>query len=226
MVAYLACPYSHKDPLVKRKRHKVVNQTVHALLAKGIQVYSPLTHNIPINNLGFDGDWLKWSPFDHEMLSRCDKLIVLKLPGWEASKGVQAEINKAKELNLAIEWMEPLEFDDSDKSLESLIERLSHEFKEREWDKFHSPKNLAMNVAVELGELTEHFRWLTEEESYVKDPELLQKISDEIGDVFITLTTLANKLHIDPVKAAHDKLTKVCERYTVEKSKGSCQKIK
>mgnify|MGYP000945932908 CR=1 FL=1 len=226
MVAYLACPYSHKDPRIQRKRLKQVNQTVHELLSQGIHVYSPLTHNVPINDLGFNGDWLKWSSFDHEMLSRCDRLIVLKLPGWEDSKGVKAEIEKAKELNLCIEWMEPLQLDVKDESLESLVDRLTHEFKEREWDKFHSPKNLAMNAAVELGELIEHFRWLTEEESYVKDPELLQKISDEIGDVFITLVTLADKLNIDPVKAAHGKLTQVCERYTIEKSKGSCKKIK
>lgn len=225
MVAYLACPYSHKDARIQRKRHKLVNQTVHALLNEGIKVYSPLTHNIPINDLGFNGDWLKWSSHDHEMLSRCDKLIVLKLPGWDESKGVKAEIEKAKGLDLPIEYMEPLDLDESDATLESLVDRLSHEFQERDWDKFHSPKNLVMNAAVEMGELTEHFRWLTEEESYVKEVDLKNKISDEIGDVFITLVTLANKLNIDPVKAAHDKLTKICARYTVEKSKGSCKKI-
>lgn len=203
----------------------IANQTVYALQSKGIQVYSPLTHNIPINHLGFNGDWIKWSSFDHEMLSRCDKLIVLKLPGWEESKGVNAEINKAKELNLAIEWLDPFTDDSSDNSLESLLERLLCEFKEREWDQFHSPKNLAMNVAVETGELCEHFRWLSEQDSYVKDPELLDKISDEIADIFLTLVTLAHKLQIDPLKASHEKLTKICKRYTVEKSKGSLKKI-
>lgn len=226
MVAYLACPYTHKDPRVQQKRFRLVSLTSRALLQQGIHVYSPITHNVPINNLGFNGDWLKWSAFDHEMLSRCDKLIVLKLDGWEESKGVQAEIKKAQELNLPIEWMEPLALEDNEETIETLVDRMTHEFGERDWDKFHSPKNLAMNVAVEVGELIEHFRWMTEEESYVKDEALKEQIGDEIGDVFITLTTLAHKLNIDPVKAAHDKLTKVCARYTVEKSKGSCKKIK
>lgn len=105
-IAYLACPYSHPNPKIKERRHAIVNRIAFDLISQGIFVYSPLTHNVPIDQLGIHGNWITWKDFDHEMLSRCDRLIVLKLPGWEDSKGVNAEINQAKELGLPIEWME------------------------------------------------------------------------------------------------------------------------
>lgn len=108
-VAYLAAPYTHADPKMMEQRHTIVNRFVYELMRKGILVYSPLTHNVPINQLGINGDWKTWKDFDHEMLSRCDRLIVLKLPGWENSKGVAAEIARAKELHIPIEWVEASE---------------------------------------------------------------------------------------------------------------------
>ena len=105
-IAYLAAPHTHPDPKIKELRHELVNRTAYRLISQGIMVYSPLTHNIPLDALGIHGDWLTWKDFDLEMLSRCDRLIVLKLPGWEVSKGVAAEIAHAKELGLPIEWLE------------------------------------------------------------------------------------------------------------------------
>lgn len=228
-IAYLACPYSHPDPKVKKERHTTVNRVTFHLMQKGILVYSPLTHNIPIDSLGIHGDWMTWKDFDHKMLSRCDRLLVLKLPGWESSKGVAAEIEQANQLGLPIEWME---YDDESFSnhspdqteMEGLLKRMSIFYAQRDWEKFHSPKNLAMNLGVEVGELMEHFRWLTEPQSYVESPEELKKIQDEIGDVFLVLLDLSQTLGIDPVKAAHEKLTKIGLKYPVERCKGLAKK--
>ena len=73
---------------------------------------------------------------------------------------------------------------------------------ERDWEQFHSPKNLAMALSVEVAEVLEHFQWLTEEESKDLPPEKLAEVREEIGDVMIYLTELADKLGIDPVREA------------------------
>ena len=103
---------------------------------------------------------------------------------------------------------------------DELINKMKSMFAERKWIPYHTPKNLAMKLSVEVGELTEHFCWLTEHESFVKDPKHLSEIRDEIGDVFILLTHLSEQLGIDPLQAALDKLDKVAVKYPVEK----CQK--
>jgi dCTP diphosphatase len=77
---------------------------------------------------------------------------------------------------------------------------------ERDWEQFHSPKNLAMALSVETSEIVEHFQWLTEEQSRNLPPEKLAAIREEIGDVMIYLTELADKLGIDPVEAAQAKV--------------------
>jgi dCTP diphosphatase len=73
---------------------------------------------------------------------------------------------------------------------------------ERDWEQFHSPKNLAMALSVEVAEVVEHFQWLTEEQSKNLPPEKLAELRLEIGDVMIYLTELSDKLGIDPVEAA------------------------
>jgi NTP pyrophosphatase (non-canonical NTP hydrolase) len=77
---------------------------------------------------------------------------------------------------------------------------------ERDWEQFHSPKNLAMALSVEVAEKLEHFQWITQEESRNLPPEKLAEVREEIGDVMIYLTELAEKLGIDPVEAAKAKL--------------------
>lgn len=91
---------------------------------------------------------------------------------------------------------------------------------DRDWHQFHSPKNLAMALAVEAAELLEHFQWLTEEQSRELDPEQLAKVRNELGDVFIYLIRLSDVLGINLLEAAADKLEKNAEKYPAEKVKG------
>jgi NTP pyrophosphatase (non-canonical NTP hydrolase) len=95
---------------------------------------------------------------------------------------------------------------------------------ERDWEQFHSPKNLAMALTVETAELLEHFQWMTEVESAKPTPEKLQQIQEEIGDVLIYLTRFADKLGIDPLDAAYKKLEINRQKYPVEKARGSAKK--
>lgn len=95
---------------------------------------------------------------------------------------------------------------------------------ERDWQKFHSPKNLAMALMVEAAELMEHFQWLTQEESRKLPSPKREKISEEIGDILIYLVNLADKLDVDPLNAAMAKLEKNRKKYPVSKSRGKSLK--
>ncbi len=95
---------------------------------------------------------------------------------------------------------------------------------ERDWEQFHSPKNLAMALSVEVSEIVEHFQWLTEDQSQDLSPEKLAKVREEIGDVTIYLTELAEKLGIDPVEAAKAKLEINGQKYPAELVKGKASK--
>lgn len=95
---------------------------------------------------------------------------------------------------------------------------------ERDWDQYHSPKNLAMALSVEVAEIVEHFQWLTEEQSRELPPEKLTEVRKEIGDVMIYLTELAEKLGIDPVEAARAKLEINRQKYPAELVKGKASK--
>jgi len=85
----------------------------------------------------------------------------------------------------------------------------------RNWAEYHTPKNLAISAAVELGELLEHFQWGTDEEilEAVKDPAKKEAIADEIADVVIYLTLLAHELGIDLDEAVERKLEKNGRKY-------------
>ena len=96
--------------------------------------------------------------------------------------------------------------------------------RERDWDQFHSPKNLAMALNVEAGELMEHFQWLTQEESTAPDQATLAEIADEIADVPVYLIRLADKLNIDIPKAVAIKMQKNAEKYPAEQVRGKSQK--
>ena len=95
---------------------------------------------------------------------------------------------------------------------------------ERDWEQFHSPKNLAMALTVETAELLEHFQWMTEGESEKPSPKKRQQIQEEIGDVLIYLTRFADRLGIDPLDAAYKKLEINRQKYPVEKARGSAKK--
>ena len=90
--------------------------------------------------------------------------------------------------------------------MEDLRSKVTAFIEERDWEQFHSPKNLAMALSVEVAEIVEHFQWLTEEQSQNLPPEKVGEVREEIGDVMIYLIELADKLGIDPVEAAKAKL--------------------
>ena len=102
--------------------------------------------------------------------------------------------------------------------METLIKKLRVFAGERDWEKFHSPKNLSMALGVEVSEVMEHFQWLTEEESRNLTPEKKALLEGEIGDVMIYLVRLADTLGIDPLDAALKKAALNEKRYPVNKS--------
>ena len=108
--------------------------------------------------------------------------------------------------------------------IESLKSTLRTFAAEREWDQFHTPKNLASALAVEASEILEHFQWLTEEQSWSLTEAKRQAVGDEIADVLFYLIRLADKLDVDIMAAARDKLAKNAAKYPVEKAKGRITK--
>jgi NTP pyrophosphatase (non-canonical NTP hydrolase) len=109
-------------------------------------------------------------------------------------------------------------------TLEELAGRLRAFAEERDWEQFHSPKNLSMALAVEAAELLEHFQWLTEEESLTLPPARRDAIAEELADVFIYLVRLADRLGVDLLESASAKMAKNAERYPVAKSRGHKRK--
>jgi NTP pyrophosphatase (non-canonical NTP hydrolase) len=83
----------------------------------------------------------------------------------------------------------------------------------RDWHRYHTPKNLVMALSVEAAELVEHFQWATPEESLALAPEKRAEVADEIADVLIYLTELADVLGIDPIAAARAKIVKNAVKY-------------
>lgn len=113
----------------------------------------------------------------------------------------------------------------SKKQTLALLAKLLQNFAdERDWNQFHSPKNLAIALSVEVSELLEEFQWLTEEQSRRLVPERLQRVREEIGDVMIYLIQLSDRLGLNPLSAAFEKLEKNREKYPVEKAKGTNRK--
>jgi NTP pyrophosphatase (non-canonical NTP hydrolase) len=94
----------------------------------------------------------------------------------------------------------------------------------RDWDTFHSPKNLAMALSAEAGELLEVFQWLTEEQSRRLDAQARQAAADEVADVLLYLVRIADKLDIDLLAEAKRKLADNERRYPVDKARGSAKK--
>jgi NTP pyrophosphatase (non-canonical NTP hydrolase) len=92
--------------------------------------------------------------------------------------------------------------------MQDLIAKLEAFVAERDWERYHSPKNLAMALSVEAAEIVEIFQWMDETQSRDPDRATRNHLRDEIGDVLIYLTMLAHKLDIDPLAAANAKLEK------------------
>jgi NTP pyrophosphatase (non-canonical NTP hydrolase) len=108
--------------------------------------------------------------------------------------------------------------------MKELVNQLREFAKERDWDQFHSPKNLAMALSVEVAEIVEIFQWLTQDQSRNLELDKLEKAKEEIADVLIFLTGLADKLGIDPLEAAMEKIKKNNEKYPADIVKGKAHK--
>lgn len=108
--------------------------------------------------------------------------------------------------------------------LDDLRDRLRAFAAEREWEPFHTPKNLAMALSVEAAELLEHFQWLTPEASMALDPDTRAGVREELADVLLYLVRLADRLEVDLADAARRKMAINATRYPVAAAKGRSDK--
>ncbi len=112
--------------------------------------------------------------------------------------------------------------------MESDFDRIKRQVRQfvvaRDWNQFHSPKNLSMALIVEAAEMVEHFQWLTEEQSANLSPEKLAEIELELADIQIYLISLAETLKLDIVAAVDKKLALNAQKYPVEKARGNAKK--
>jgi dCTP diphosphatase len=108
--------------------------------------------------------------------------------------------------------------------LEALRTQLRAFAAARDWDQFHTPKNLAMALSVEAGELLEIFQWLTEEQSRSLSPVARAAAGDELADVLLYLIRIADTLDIDLIAAANRKLAANANKYPVDKARGNSKK--
>lgn len=109
-------------------------------------------------------------------------------------------------------------------SLEELKLALRSFAEERDWDQFHSPKNLSMALAGEAGELLEQLQWLTEDQSKSLSDQQLLAVADEIADIQLYLIRLADKLNVNILTECNRKIEANAIKYPIDKSKGTAKK--
>ena len=109
-------------------------------------------------------------------------------------------------------------------SLAGLAQDLDKFAQDRDWQQFHSPKNLASALVVEAGELLEHFQWMTQAQSRALAPDKRDAVGSEVADVLLYLIQLSTALGIDPIAAARAKLEVNAAKYPVERARGSSKK--
>ena len=102
---YLASPYSHSDPAVRQRRFEAACRAAAMLIRQGHLVFSPIAHSHGIAQQGLPGDWKFWKRFDRRMLEVCDRMVVLCVPGWRESRGVQAEVAIARRLGKPVGYL-------------------------------------------------------------------------------------------------------------------------
>jgi NTP pyrophosphatase (non-canonical NTP hydrolase) len=112
--------------------------------------------------------------------------------------------------------------DDTETTVAELKRVLAQFVAERDWEQFHTPKNLSMSLAIEAAELMEHFQWIDGAESrrVVDDPAKLSAIRDEMADILCYLLALANSLDVDLATSVRDKMVKNAAKYPAEQSRG------
>jgi len=109
-------------------------------------------------------------------------------------------------------------------SLDRLNARLLRFARERDWEQFHSPKNLAMALAGEAGELLEHFQWLTEAQSAALGGDKKRQVSHELADILLYLIRLSERLDVDLIAAAEEKILINERRYPADKVRGDARR--
>lgn len=110
------------------------------------------------------------------------------------------------------------------RSLDDLKNQLRAFADDRDWEQFHSPKNLAMALIAEAAELVEHFQWLTEAQSQALSAEQREQVAQELADVLLYLVRLADRLDMDLMDAAQRKLEINALKYPADKVRGSAKK--
>jgi len=109
-------------------------------------------------------------------------------------------------------------------SIEILRDRLRDFAKERDWDQFHTPKNLSMALIAEAAELVEHFQWVDGGSSHLLTEKVRPSVEEEIADIFIYLVRIADKLEIDLYRAVERKIAINACKYPADKVRGSARK--
>lgn len=112
----------------------------------------------------------------------------------------------------------------SDSQLEQLSRRLRRFAQERDWEQFHSPKNLSMALIAECAELVEHFQWLTEEQSHDLPDDKRVEVELEMADIQIYLLRLAERLGVDLLGAVERKIAINEHKYPADRVRGSAKK--
>lgn len=110
------------------------------------------------------------------------------------------------------------------KDYEQLKMQLRQFAEERDWDQFHSPKNLSMALIAEAAELVEHFQWLTEDQSRTLEQKKLDQVQEELADIQIYLIRIADKLNVDLIGAVNKKIEANAKKYPADKVRGSSKK--
>ncbi|MGE0206735.1 MAG: MazG-like family protein [Candidatus Babeliales bacterium] len=113
---------------------------------------------------------------------------------------------------------------DATTTLKQLKDQVEKLVQEREWQQFHTPKNLSMAIAIEAAEVMEHFKWVKSDESYEEFEKHRLAIEDEVADTLITLLCFANRTNIDISAAFARKIEEIKKKYPIEKAKGRSDK--
>lgn len=113
---------------------------------------------------------------------------------------------------------------DQNTTLEELKQRMADFVRERDWEQFHTPKNLSMSIAIEAAELMEHFQWLTVEQSQQLDLQALQEIGEELADIVIYALSMSNSLDLDLADVVSQKMAKNSRKYPADQVRGKAHK--
>jgi len=124
MILYIAVPYTSEDPAVRQDRFDQVTQFCANLKQAGANPLSPITHSHPMALLGTGGSWDTWKEFDIACMSLCSIIVVLKLPGWDKSKGVSEEVLHMTGRGKPAYFADPDNIDVAIQDIQSLMDEL------------------------------------------------------------------------------------------------------